>query len=81
MNVHAGLRPCVAITASVLVFALLIEPAGLIPAVIAAVLVAGLGSRAIRLREVMIFAMCLAAAMALLFVGLLRQPFTVIAGF
>jgi hypothetical protein len=81
MTAPAGLRPCVAITGSVLMFALLIEKAGLIPAVTVTVVIASLGSPDVRIRDALMFAVCLAAAMSLLFVSLLDQPFTLLAGF
>lgn len=80
MTRYPALRPSLAVTSSVLAFALLIERAGLIPAVIATVLVAALGSRESHPRETVVLAVCLAAAMALLFVGLLGQPFNLLAG-
>ncbi len=81
VTAHAGLRPCLAITTSVLVFALLIERAGLIPAVSATVLIAALGSPRARVRDVVILCVCLAAAMSLLFVVLLDQPFRLLRPF
>ena len=61
-------------------FALLIEKAGLIPAVTVTVVIASLGSPDVRIRDALMFAVCLAAAMSL-FVSLLDQPFTLLAGF
>jgi hypothetical protein len=81
MMAHPGLRPCLAITASVLMFALLIERAGLIPAVTVTVLIASMGSTAMAIRNALILSVCLAAAMSLLFVGFLDQPFTLLRGF
>jgi hypothetical protein len=81
VSASSGTRACLAVSGSVLIFALLIERAGLLPAVIATVLVAALGSRASRPRETLILAVCLAAAIALLFVGLLGQPITLLVGF
>jgi hypothetical protein len=62
-------------------FALLIERAGLIPAVMMTVLVASLGSATLRIRDALLLSMCMAVAMAILFVGLLDQPFILVAGF
>ena len=76
---HAG-RPCLAIAGSVLTFALLIERAGFLPAVLSTVLVASLASRELSALQAVILAVALAAALAGLFVGLLGQPFTLIAG-
>jgi hypothetical protein len=81
MTAHRGLRPCLAVTGSVLMFALLIENAGLIPAVIVTVVIASLGSPQVRLRNALILSVCLAAAMSLLFVRFLDQPFTLLRGF
>ena len=80
MIMHAAIRPGLAITGSVLMFALLIERAGLIPAIIATALVASLGSPGMTVREAVIGALCLAAAVALLFVGFLDQPFLLFPG-
>ncbi len=81
MSVPQGLRSCLAIAGSVLTFALLIERAGLLPAVIAAVVVASLGDVQRRTRRTLILSVCLAAAVWLVFVVLLDQPFSAIRGF
>jgi hypothetical protein len=81
MKVSRGARACVAVSTSVAAFALLIESTGLLPAVVAAVMIAAQAAGAARLRDTLTLALCLAAAVALLFVGLLRQPFRLIAGF
>lgn len=81
MTTHHGLQPVLSVTGSVLLFALLIENAGLVPAVAATVVVASLGSRSASIREAFLLAAVLAAGMSLLFVGLLDQPFTLFAGF
>ena len=78
---HAGLRACLAVTGSVGLFALLIERAGLVPAVIASVVAASLGTAGMRLRDALLLSVCLATVVALLFVGLLGQPLALIAGF
>ena len=80
MSAHPGLRPALSITSSVLLFALLIENAGLVPAVAATVVVASLGSPSVNIREALVLAAALAAAMSLLFVGLLDQPFALLPG-
>lgn len=76
-----SIRPCIAIVASVLAFALLIERGGLIPAVMLTVLVASRACRELRRRDALLLAIGLAAVVSLIFVGLLAQPFTLIAGF
>ena len=81
MTRHPGLQPALSVTGSVLLFALLIENAGLVPAVAVTVVVASLGSRNGSMREVFLLAAALAAAMSLLFVGLLDQPFRLFPGF
>jgi hypothetical protein len=81
MTTRHGLQPVLSVTGSVLLFALLIENAGLVPAVVATVVVASLGYRSGSLREVFLLAAALAAGMSLLFVGLLDQPFPLFAGF
>ena len=81
MTTRSALRPCLAIAASVLAFALLIERAGFLAGVMAAVLVASLATRELSVRQAVMFAMAVAAVMAVLFVGLLDQPFILVAGF
>ena len=63
---------------SVVCFALLIETAGLIPAVIVTVLVASRGSPDTQAREAVLFGVCLAVAMSVLFVVLLNQPLAIV---
>ncbi len=62
-------------------FALLIERAGYLAAVMSAVFVAALGSRELSLRQALVLAVVIAAAMAVLFVGLLDQPLHLVAPF
>lgn len=71
------LRACLAVIGSVVCFALLIEAAGLIPAVIGTVLVASRGYPDRHVREAVVFGVCLAAAMSVLFVVLLNQPLVI----
>jgi len=78
--VSPALRSCAAITGSVLAFALLIEAGGLIPATAVATFVASTGSRAVNIRDALILSVAVAVAMALLFVGLLNQSFSLVAG-
>ena len=72
------LRAWLAVVGSVVCFALLIETAGLIPAVIVTVLVASRGSRETHAREAVLFGICLAVAISVLFVVLLNQPLAVV---
>jgi hypothetical protein len=72
------LRAWLAVISSVVCFALLIETAGLFPAVIITVLVASLGSRDTEAREAVLFGICLAAAISVLFVVLLNQPLAIL---
>lgn len=74
------LRSCAAIVGSVLAFAFLIESGGLIPATAVATFVASTGSRAVNVRHAVILAVGVAVAMALLFVGLLNQSLSLVAG-
>jgi hypothetical protein len=67
-------RACTAVISSVVCFALLIETAGLIPAVIVTVLVSSRGSRDAPAHEAVLFGICLAVAISVLFVVLLNQP-------
>lgn len=78
--VPPALRSCAAIVGSVLAFAFLIESGGLIPATAVATFVASTGARAVNLRDALVLSVGVAAAMALLFVGLLNQPFSLVAG-
>lgn len=73
-----SMRPWLAVVGSVLSFALLIETAGLIPAVIVAVAIASRGSGEMRLRDALLFGGALALAMAVLFVFVLGQPFPLV---
>lgn len=75
---RASIRPWLAVVGSVLAFALLIETAGLIPAVVVAVLVASRGSRETSVREAFLFGIGLALGMAVLFVIVLRQALPLI---
>ena len=72
------LRAVLAVIGSVVCFALLIETAGLIPAVIVTVLVASRGSPDTQAREAVLFGVCLAVAMSVLFVVLLNQPLAIV---
>lgn len=72
-------RPCLAIAASVVAFALLIERVGYLAAVMSTVFVASLGSRELNVRQALMLAVVIAAAMAVLFVGLLDQPLHLVA--
>jgi hypothetical protein len=67
-----------AVVSSVVCFALLIETAGLIPAVIVTVLVASRGSRDTTAREAVLLGLCLAVAISALFVVLLNQPLAIL---
>lgn len=80
MTPPPALRSCLAIAASVLAFACLIERAGLLPAVIATVVVASFGEAQPRMRRTLVVSACLAAAVWLLFVVFLGQPFSPIRG-
>jgi hypothetical protein len=72
------LRPWLAVISSVVCFALLIEAAGLIPAVIVTVVVASRGSRDTQAREAVLCGLCLAVAISVLFVVLLNQPLAIL---
>lgn len=72
------LRAWLAVIGSVVCFALLIETAGLVPAVIVTMLVASRGSRDTQAREAVLFAICLAVAISVLFVVLLNQPLAIV---
>jgi hypothetical protein len=81
MTLPPVLRSCVAIPASVLTFAGLIERAGLLLAVIATVVVASFGEAQPRMGRTLVVSVCLAVAVWLLFVVFLDQPFSLIRGF
>ena len=72
------LRAWLAVIASVVCFALLIETAGLFPAVLVTVLVASRGSPETPAREAILLGICLAAAISVLFVVLLSQPMAIL---
>jgi len=72
-------RPVLVICGSVLAFAGLIENAGLLPAVVANVVIAAFGFRGARWKEVLVLALVLTAAIAGLFVSLLQQPMKLVA--
>jgi hypothetical protein len=81
MIIRSALRPCLAIVGSVAAFGLLIERVGFIAAVVVTVLVSSLGSCELNMRHALMLAFAVAAVMAVLFVGLLNQPFTLVIGF
>ena len=72
------LRAWLAVVGSVVCFALLIETAGLLPAALATVVVASLGSPDTQVRETVLLGMGLAAAISVLFVILLNQPIAIV---
>ena len=72
------LRAWLAIIASVVCFALLIETAGLFPAVLVTILVASRGSPDTTVREAVLLGICLAAVISVLFVVLLNQPIAIV---
>ena len=72
------LRAWLAVIGSVVCFALLIETAGLFPAVLVTVLVASRGSPDTQAREAVLLGICLAAAISVLFVVLLNQPIAIV---
>lgn len=67
-------RPILGIAASVAVFALLVEDAGLALAAFAAIVIAALASRESRLVEVLLFGIAVSAGAVLLFVKALALP-------
>jgi len=69
-----ALRPLAALTASILVFAFLLERAGLVIAIIITVAVARVAAPGMTLRQVIGVGVVLAAGSALLFVTLLGLP-------
>lgn len=78
MTGHSALRPCLAICGSVVTFALLVERAGFLATVMLTALVASLGSRELGARQALVLAAAVATAMAIVFIGLLDQPFVLI---
>lgn len=67
-------RPLLMVSAAVLVFAFLLKPVGLIPALLPLVFISCLGSREFRLRDVVILYFVLAALATGLFVYALGLP-------
>ena len=72
------LRAWLAVSGSMVCFALLIETAGLVPSVIVTVLVDSRGSRDTVAREAVLLAICLAVAISVLLVVLLNQPLAIL---
>ncbi len=70
------IRPLLLVTLSLLVFAALLERFGLVPAIVAAVVVSCLGGHDLRWREVLLLAAILAAGSVLIFHIGLGLPFT-----
>lgn len=68
------IRPQLWILAAIVVFGLMIERFGLVPAVGVATIIAALASHEMRWRETVVLAVGLAVLCALLFVYLLAQP-------
>ena len=81
MTRHPAMRPWIAVIGSVVSFALLVESAGLIPAVVVSVVVGSRGSPLTNIREAIAFGIGMAVAMSILFVGLLGQPMALVARF
>jgi hypothetical protein len=77
----SAVRPCLAIAASVVAFALLIERLGYPAAVAVTVLIASSGSRELTVRRALMLAVVVAVVMAVLFVGLLDQPLPLVGAF
>lgn len=71
-------RPILFISLSVVVFGLLIERTGLIPATIAAVLVSGFSSTATRPRELLLLAPIVAIVVSVIFVFGLGLPISIL---
>jgi hypothetical protein len=81
MKAGHAVRPCLAIACSVFAFALLIERGGYLAAVMLTVLIASYGSRELTVRQALLLSLAVTAVMAVLFVGVLDQPFRLVAGF
>ena len=73
-----GFRAPFAIVGSVLVFACLIERAGLFPATFASTLVATFTAGRMPFRRAVVYALCLAVGLSLLFVYGLHQPISLL---
>ena len=74
-------RPVSCIVASMLAFGFLVPRAGLVPALVVMFLVAALGGREFRWREVSVIALAMTALAVLVFVYLLKLPFQLVPGF
>lgn len=70
---HLALRPLLLVLGGTLLFALLLRPVGLVPAIVAAVLVGAVATPASRPFPALMLAALLAAGSALVFVGGLGQ--------
>lgn len=75
MTRSPAMRPSLAVCGSVVTFALLVERAGFLATVMLTVLVASLGSRELGARQAVLLAVAVATTMAIVFIGLLDQPF------
>jgi len=73
-------RACILVIGSVVAFAAIIGRGGLLPAIFVCVLISAFGSRHARLGQSIVLGLCVAVAIAVLFVGLLGQPIKLIAG-
>jgi Tripartite tricarboxylate transporter TctB family len=76
-----GWRPVTCIVASMALFGLLLPRLGLVPALIATFLVAALGGREFRWREVLVLTVVMTVFAVGIFVYLLKLPFQLVPGF
>jgi hypothetical protein len=74
-------RPVSCIVGSMLAFGFLVPRAGLVPALVVMFLIAALGGREFRWREVLVLTAVMTALAVLVFVYLLKLPFQLIPGF
>ena len=81
MTVPSALRPCLTVCGSVIAFSLLIERAGFPVAAAITVLIASAGSHHLSIRQAMMLAVAVAAAMTTVFIGFLDQPFLLVPRF
>lgn len=80
-TVSWGWRPITCIVASMLAFGFLVPRLGLVPALVAMFVVAALGGREFRWREVLVLTVVMTLFAVGVFVYLLKLPFQLVPGF
>ena len=79
-RVELGLRPLACVVASMLAFGALMPRAGLVPALVAMLVLAALGGREFRWRGVAVLTVVMTSFAVAVFVYLLKLPFPLVPG-